>query len=62
MLRDEKGNKKHQIDWKNEGLILVFSDYIFDRPGFPCTLSVAMLKSKKEWKGIVKQSDKGADK
>lgn len=62
MLRDEKGNKKHQIDWKNEELILVFYDYIFDRPGFPCTLSVAMLKSKKEWKGIVKQSDKGADK
>ena len=60
MLRDEKGNKKHQIDWKNEELMLVFSDYIFDRPGFPCTLSVAMLKSKKEWKGIVKQSDKGA--
>ena len=43
-------------DWlKNEELILVFSDYIFDRSGFPCTLSVAMLKSKKEWKGIVKQ-------
>ena len=24
MLRDEKGNKKHQIDRKNEELILVF--------------------------------------
>ena len=43
-------------DWlKKWGISTCFSDYIFDRPGFPCTLSVAMLKSKKEWKGIVKQ-------
>ena len=43
-------------DWlKKWGINTCFSDYIFDRPGFPCTLSVAMLKSKKEWKGIVEQ-------